>query len=240
MADIFQKFALVVPTLNEAENIILVLNRVVAALSRVPVAWEIFVVDDKSNDGTGEVVRRYARSNSRVRLLERSARQGLAGAITYGWSHTDADLIGVIDADLQHPPELLPKLIDEVCNGFDIAIASRYLEPRSMEGWNPARQALSRLSVLASVPVQKATLRVKDPLSGFFVLRHECIAGLHFQGAGFKLLLEILAKGHINSAKEIPFKFAMRHRGASKADAMTGVYYLSLLCKLSRQAVFRR
>ena len=150
------------------------------------------------------------------------------------------NLIGVIDADLQHPPELLPKLINRVCNGFDIAIASRYLEPRSIDDWSPARKALSRLSVLASVPVQKPTRRVKDPLSGFFVLRHECIAGVHFQETGFKLLLEVLAKGHINSVTEIPFKFATRHRGTSKAGAMTAFYYFWLLCKLSREAFFGR
>jgi dolichol-phosphate mannosyltransferase len=240
MARIYQKFALVVPTLNEAENIILVLNRVIAALSRLEVPWVILVVDDESNDGTPEIVRRYAESESRIRLLERSSQRGLAGAITHGWSHSDADLIGVIDADLQHPPELLPKLINGVCNGFDIAIASRYLEPRSIDGWNPARKALSRLSVLASVPVQKPTLRVKDPLSGFFVLRHECIAGVHFQDTGFKLLLEVLAKGHINSVTEIPFKFAIRHRGTSKAGATTAFYYFWLLCKLSREVFFGR
>src|SRR5260370_37369375 len=110
----YKKFALVVPTLNEAENIVTVLDRARQALSQLPLAWEILVVDDDSMDGTSEIVRRYGETHSAVRLLERRARKGLAGAITYGWKHTDADILGVMDADLQHPPELLPELVARV------------------------------------------------------------------------------------------------------------------------------
>src|SRR6266849_2320627 len=104
----YKKFALVVPTLNEAQNIVTVLDRAREALSQLPVAWEILVVDDNSTDGTAETVRRYSESHAGIRVLERRGQKGLAGAITYGWKHTDADLLGVMDADLQHPPELLP------------------------------------------------------------------------------------------------------------------------------------
>src|SRR5579863_4617299 len=106
-----RKLALVVPTLNEAENIVSVLDRTREALSQLPLAWEILVVDDDSTDGTAETVRRYSETHSEIRLVERHAQKGLAGAITYGWKHTDADIIGVMDADLQHPPELLPELV---------------------------------------------------------------------------------------------------------------------------------
>jgi dolichol-phosphate mannosyltransferase len=232
------KFALVVPTLNEAGNIGIVLDRAVSAMSQFRMPWEILVVDDDSTDGTGEIVRRYSEAESRVRLLVRRRQRGLAGAICYGWAHSNADLLGVMDADLQHPPDLLPLMISESYNGFDVVIASRYIKPHSMDEWNPARRALSRLSVLASTLVQKPALRVKDPMSGFFVLRRECITGLDFQSAGFKLLLEILTRGHVTSATEVPFKFGPRHLGTSKAGAMTAVHYLSLLYKLSRELVF--
>ena len=89
------------------------------------------------------------------------------------------------------------------------------------------------MSLLASKPVQKPFLAVKDPMSGFFVLRRICISGLDFQPTGFKLLLEILARGHINSVTEVPFKFAPRHQGKSKANLMTAVHYLSLLWRLT-------
>ncbi len=235
-----KKFALVVPTLNEAANIVTVLDRAREALSQLPLAWEILIVDDDSTDGTSEIVRRYSGAHPEIRLVERHAQTGLAGAIAYGWEHTDADVLGVMDADLQHPPELLPDLVTRVCQSSHIAIASRYLHANSMAAWNLPRRMISRLSVLASKPVQRSGLRVSDPMSGFFVLRRECIAGMEFQSAGFKLLLEILAKGRIRSVAEIPFKFGTRSGGKSKADGMTAVHYLSLLCRLSREMVFGR
>ena len=234
----FKKFALVVPTLNETENIVTVLDRAREALSQVPLVWEILVVDDHSTDGTAETVRRYSETHSGVRMLERQSEKGLAGAITYGWMHTDADVLGVMDGDLQHPPELLPELVRRVCQGSDIAIASRYLQADSMEEWSLPRRTISRLSVLASRPVQRSELRVRDPMSGFFVLRRECIEGLSFQPTGFKLLLEILAKAHIRSVAEIPFKFGTRSGGKSKANGMTAVHYVSLLYRLSRDMIF--
>ena len=235
-----KKFALVVPTLNEAENIVMVLDRARKALFGLTLTWEILVVDDDSKDGTAEAVRRYSQAHTEVRLVERRAQKGLAGAITYGWEVSDADLVGVMDADLQHPPELLPELVTRVCQGSDIAIASRYLCADSMAAWNLPRRLISRLSVLASKPVQRSGLRVRDPMSGYFVLQRECISGMEFQAAGFKLLLEILAKGNIRSVVEIPFKFGPRSGGKSKANGMTAVHYLSLLCRLAVKMVFRR
>lgn len=228
-----RQFALVVPTLNEGGNITTVLERAVAALSNLGTDWEILVVDDESTDGTTDLVRVYALSQPRVRVLQRYKQRGLAGAITFGWENTEAELVGVMDADLQHPPELLPILLGEIRNGADIAIASRYLKPGSMDQWNPVRRLLSRLGVVASKPVQPPRLHVQDPLSGFFVVRRECVEGINFQEAGFKLLLEILARARITSVSEIPFKFAVRTCGRSKANAMTAFHYFVLLCKLS-------
>lgn len=225
--------ALVIPTLNEAGNIKPVLERAAAALCDSMASWEIVVVDDESSDGTADIARQFAASECRVRVAERHGQRGLAGAITYGWSQSDADVLGVMDADLQHPPELLPALISAVESGADIAVASRYLTSKSMEGWNPLRRMVSQLGVLVGRRVEPPGLAVQDPLSGFFVVRRECIAGLDFQQAGFKLLLEILAQGRIRTAREIPFKFATRTQGKSKANAMTAVQYLLLLCKLS-------
>lgn len=228
-----QRFTLVLPTLNEAGNVTVALERAVAALSQEKLAWNILVVDDESTDGTPDIVHRFVQSENRAGLIVRHAHRGLAGAITFGWAHTDAELVGVMDADLQHPPELLPALLNEVRNGADIAIASRYLKRGSMDDWNRVRRLLSHIGVLASKPVQPATLHVHDPLSGFFVVRRGCIAGIKFQETGFKLLLEILARGRISSVAEVPFKFSIRKCGSSKANVMTAVHYFLLLCKLA-------
>ncbi len=232
MTSTAEKFALVIPTLNEAANIEPALARAVAGLSEVTTPWEILVVDDISEDETCGIVRRFSASEPRVHLLPPRGRRGLAGAITYGWANTTADLIGVMDADLQHPPELLPILVQQLLKGADVVIASRYLRPDSMADWSASRRIISRAGVLASKPVQRPNLKVADPLSGFFVLRRRCIEGIAFQTTGFKLLLEILARGRVKTVVEVPFKFAVRHGGASKANAMTAVHYFSLLCRL--------
>jgi len=229
----YRKFALVIPTLNEEGTIQSVLERVCETLSKTQCDWEVVVVDDSSSDNTARVVEDYRQHEPRVRFVVRTAERGLAGAITHGWSQSDADLVGVIDADLQHPPEVVGTLLEQIAKGADIAIASRYIRPGSMDDWNPVRKMLSRVSVLASVPVQRVELNVEDPLSGFFIVRRECIAGLDFQKTGFKLLLEILAKGRLCTVVEVPFRFGIRLRGNSKTSIMTGLHYALLLCKLS-------
>jgi dolichol-phosphate mannosyltransferase len=234
-----KSFALVVPTLNEAGNIDKVLNEITNALSATEYEYEIVVVDDGSTDGTLEKVRGWTRQDSRIRLLSRAGERGLAGAVLYGWSHTQANLLGVIDADLQHPPELLPKLL-QAAEQADIAIASRYAQNDGTKGWNPLRAAVSRLSTLAAEPlISKKNLRVTDPMSGFFAIHRRCIERIAFQTTGFKLLLEILVRGRIQTVREIAYKFGLRKAGRSKASASVAFHYLHLLGRLSLDLVLR-
>jgi dolichol-phosphate mannosyltransferase len=233
-----KKFALVIPTLNEAGNIEPLLNRVQAALQPLSLGYEIVVVDDGSQDGTQEAVSTYVATNPQVRLLVRKNQRGLAGAVLHGWRHTDADWLGVMDADLQHPPELLPALLAALHNGADIAIGSRYVRQNRIPGWNPIRQAISRVTTWITLPFQRK-VRVADPMSGFFLLRREVIEGVHLQPQGFKILLEILVRGRIRSAVEVPFQFGLRHAGKSKADVTVAFHYFSLLGKLSRDLIFK-
>jgi dolichol-phosphate mannosyltransferase len=233
------RFALVVPTLNEAGNIDKILGATTAALAETEIEYEIVVVDDGSTDGTVERVREWAGRDPRIRLLSRTAERGLAGAVLYGWSQSEADLLGVIDADMQHPPELLPQLLKAV-EGADIAIGSRYAHNDGTKGWNPLRVAVSRLSTLAAAPlISKKHLRVTDPMSGYFITHRRCIEGLPFQTSGFKLLLEVLVRGRIHKAREVPYSFGLRHAGISKANASVGFHYLHLLGRLSRDLVLR-
>jgi dolichol-phosphate mannosyltransferase len=233
-------FALVVPTLNEAGNIDKVLSELTDVLSGTQYDYEIVVVDDGSTDGTVEQVRDWSKRDSRVRLLSRVGERGLAGAVLYGWSQSQANLLGVIDADLQHPPELLPELL-KAAEQADIAIASRHAQNHNgTKGWNPLRAAVSRLSTLAAAPlIYQKHLHVTDPMSGFFVIHRRCIEGLTFQTTGFKLLLEILVRGRIRKALEVPYNFGLRHAGRSKANATVALHYLHLLGRLSRDLVLR-
>ena len=229
-----EKLALAVPTLNEAGNIERLLTEVQQVLDPLERSYEIIVVDDGSEDGTPEIVRQYGESDRRVRLLSRNHERGLAGAVLHGWNHSDGELLGVIDADLQHPPDVLPLLLEAMDHGNDIAIASRYVAKDGVTGWNPLRVAISRASTWATVPLQRKGVRIKDPMSGFFVVRRDAIDGIEFETKGFKLLLEILVRARLRSAREIPFHFGRRHAGKSKASASVAFHYLHLLGKLSR------
>ncbi len=230
-----QKLALVIPTRHEAKNILVLLARVTAALDAAGARYEILVVDDDSRDGIAQLVSALARTDSRIRLLVRRGQRGLSGAILHGWQHTDAEILGVIDADLQHPPELLPSLLGAIRDGRDLAIASRYACGGSLPCGNPLRRIFSAAAVWATQPLQRHSLRARDPMSGFFLVRRHCLEGIPFQKSGFKLLLEILVRGRIGSLEEIPFSFGRRLAGRSKAGVKVAFDYLALLARLYRQ-----
>ena len=229
-----EKLALVIPTLHEGGNIPTLLGEVRAKLEPLGVSYEILVVDDDSCDGTAEVVSAISREDSRVRLLVRKGERGLSGAILHGWLHTDATILGVMDADLQHPPGLLPKLLAAILEGRDLVIGSRYAKGGNCGEWNPARKLISSAAVWATWPLQRPRLWARDPMSGFFMVRRQCVQHVEFQRTGFKLLLEILVRGRVQTMKEIPFIFGRRRVGASKANLKVAVDYASLLVRLYR------
>jgi dolichol-phosphate mannosyltransferase len=236
------RLALVIPTLREAENIRGLLGHIRSVLDPVGIDYEILVVDDDSRDGTEEIVAAIAADDPRVRLLVRKGERGLSGAVLYGWRHTDAAILGVMDADLQHPPELLPALIAAILAGNDLAIGSRYTQGGVLGAWNPVRKLLSKAAVWVTWPIQRSGIRAKDPMTGFFMVRRECLDQIEFQPTGFKLLLEVLVRGRIRSVKEVPFAFGSRYRGASKANFKVGWDYAKLLARLyaSRFSLRRR
>jgi dolichol-phosphate mannosyltransferase len=233
------QLALVIPTLREAGNIRLLLDRVRDALDRCGVAYEVIVVDDDSRDGIEPIVEEIAARESRVRLVVRRGEHGLAGAVLHGWAATDAPLLGVMDADLQHPPELLPRLWAALDAGADLVVGSRYACGGSLQGWKPARHLISRLAVWTTLPLQRGGLRARDPMSGFFLVRRSCMEGIAFQQAGFKILLEILARAELRSVVEIPFDFGRRYAGRSKARMRVALEYFLLLVRLYRQRAQR-
>jgi dolichol-phosphate mannosyltransferase len=224
----------VVPTLGEAGNLDLLLRKISAVLRCTEIPYEILVVDDDSCDGTEEVVSAIAVHDPRVRLFIRKGERGLSGAILHGWQRTDAAILGVMDADLQHPPELLPRLLAEIRNGHDLAIGSRYAGGGRLGEWNPVRKLISTAAIWFTWPLQRPWLRAKDPMSGYFLMRRHCVQNVMFQPAGFKLLLEILVRGHIQSVQEVPFTFGRRSHGCSKAGFRVAWEYLLLLVSLYR------
>jgi len=223
------QLALIIPTLREAAGLPAVLERARYALNAVPIPWEIVVVDDDSGDGTEEIVRQAERRDPRIRLLVRRRERGLSGAILHGWRSSRASLLGAMDADGQHPPELLPRLIEQIRAGSDLAIASRYARGAALDGWSPLRRRISRASVRVSWPLIAAPIRPRDPLSGFFLVRRSCVEGVAFRTSGFKLLLEILVRGRVRAVSEVPFAFGARGSGRSKAGVRVAWDYVHLL-----------
>ena len=230
-----QKLALVIPTLREAGNLPALLARIRASLDPLGIHYELIVVDDNSCDGTEQIVQEISRDDPRVRLLVRKGLRGLAGAVTYGWQHSDAGVLGVIDADLQHPPELLPDLWRALQAGAEVVVASRYAPQGSLPQWNAFRHLLSQVAIRMTWPLQPPGLRVRDPMSGYFLLRRPVIEGVTLQPQGFKILLEILVRGKIGTIVEVPFSFGRRHAGESKASLRIGLEYLALLFRLRKQ-----
>jgi dolichol-phosphate mannosyltransferase len=224
--------ALVIPTLREAASLPSFLARVRAELDASCGHCEILIVDDDSQDGTLELVSSIALEDPRVRLLVRKGERGLSGAILHGWQQTHASILGVMDADLQHPPELLPRLIAEILEGSDLAIGSRYAKGGRLGEWNPLRKLISSAAVWVTYPIQRRFIRARDPMSGFFLVRRRCVDSVTFQRSGFKLLLEILVRGHIGSVSEIPFAFGCRAAGRSKANLKVAWEYFRLLVRL--------
>jgi dolichol-phosphate mannosyltransferase len=228
------RLALIVPTLREAGNIRALLQRVRDTLDPLHIQYSLMVVDDDSRDGIEAIVSEIGLEDPRVSILVREGCVGLAGAVIHGWQHTDAEVLGVIDADLQHPPELLAPLWQKVADGADLAVGSRYAAGGSLGEWNASRRFVSKVATWLTRPLQRRCARAHDPMSGFFLVRRSCIDGIGLQNSGFKILLEILARGRIRNLAEVQFDFGTRQAGASKASLRVAIEYALLLLRLYR------
>ncbi len=223
------ELTIVVPTLNERENV----PRLVERLDRVlrGIAWEAVFVDDDSDDGTLEVLHDLARRDPRVRYIHRIGRAGLSSACLEGMASSSAPFLAVMDADLQHDERLLPDMLEALRGDeADLVVGSRYVEGGGMAGWSGPRKMLSRIATLLAKPVLH--VRLEDPMSGFFMLTRALYrrSMRRVSGQGFKLLLDILASaaGAVR-VKELPFEFRTRVSGVSKLDSLVMYEYFLLL-----------
>ncbi|MEM2855514.1 MAG: glycosyltransferase family 2 protein [Candidatus Nitrosocaldaceae archaeon] len=233
LSSIKRKLSIIIPTYNESDNIIKLIEEINSSLLTNNIEREIIVVDDNSPDGTGFIVDEYAkRVNYTIRVLHRKGKNGLASAIIDGISIAEGENILVMDADFSHPPSLIPLMLKELEHN-DLVIASRYVNGGRIVGWPLKRKLLSNLAKKIAELILKID-GIKDPLSGFFGFKKSIISMTKFDGLGYKLLLEIIIKVHNASIKEIPYTFTNRKSGASKLDITTIMDYLRSIWRLYR------
>jgi len=224
--------SLVIPAFRERENITPLVQRIGRALEGVD--YEILIVDDDSRDGTEELVAELSRHYP-LRLVIRRDKKGLASAVVDGFGLADARAIGVMDADLQHPPEILPSLLRALDGGADMAIGSRYVAGGGCEGWGLMRRVISRGAGFLAHLFLPSTRGIADPMSGYFMLRPQVIEGADLRPTGYKILLEVLVAGRPSRVAEIPFTFVTRTAGESKLRLSQQVDYLRQIASLMRR-----
>ena len=224
--------SVVVPTYNERENVLAVLDGVRRALAG-HYTCQIIVVDDNSADGTAEAVRRAAEGDSSITLLVRPAKMGLASALVDGFKMAQGKYLVIMDGDLSHRPEDLPGLLDRLADS-DIAVGSRYVPGGRTLGWPLQRRIMSRLAATAARTW--LGIDVRDVTSGFAAFRRESVVPLlpTLNATGFKLLVEILARSRDATVVEHPIVFVDRRLGRSKFDGGEVVAFLSLCLTLRR------
>jgi dolichol-phosphate mannosyltransferase len=223
------EITIVIPTLNERDNVPVLIERIAAALDGI--VWEAVVVDDNSKDGTIEVVRALARRTPRIRGLRRIHRRGLAGASLEGMLASAAPFVALIDADLQHDETRLRDMVEILRRGeADVVVGSRYVDGVETGGLSEVRHKGSRLATWLAQRLLKAPLT--DPMSGFFAIRRDVVDQVapQLSDQGFKILLDILASApEPLRIREVPYVFKPRLHGESKLDAAIVFEYLGLV-----------
>ena len=228
------KFSLVIPTFNEGQNIREIVSSLSELLDRaIPANYELIVVDDDSPDRTWELAAELIADYPQLRVMRRETERGLATAVVRGWQAARGEILGVIDADLQHPPEILLKLWDEMEKGAELAVASRNVEGGGVSEWRLARRFLSRGAQMLGLAILPEVIgRLSDPMSGYFMVRRSSIVNKQLNPVGYKILIEVAARGQIRWISEVGYVFRERVAGASKVTWKQYVEYIQHLVKL--------
>jgi dolichol-phosphate mannosyltransferase len=224
---------IVIPTYLEAENLRPLVIRISEGMSKATGSYEIIFVDDDSRDGTDRIIGELSDFGYPVRLITRISERGLSAAIIRGFSEANGESLVCLDADLSHPPEAIPALLECLADrGVDFVLGSRYVPGGSTdEHWGLLRWVNSKIATALARPLTS----VKDPMSGFFAIRrtvYERAAPLN--PVGYKIALELLVKCNCSMIREVPIRFAQRQFGESKLSLAERLNYLRHLIRLLR------
>ena len=217
--------ALVVPTYNERDRLSELVRVIFEVYRSAGVDGELVIVDDNSPDGTGRLADQLALQFP-IRVIHRQGKLGLGTAVIDGFNASDAEYVGVIDADLSHPPELVPRMLRAIQDAHaDIVIGSRYIPGGGTKNWELSRVLMSKFACLLA----RGLTPVKDVTSGFFLIRRELARGVTISAGGFKICLELLIRSAPALVIEVPYVFAGRTAGKSKMNLAEAMGYLKQL-----------
>ncbi len=227
------------PTFNERRNLAALIEQLTSLLdAELGDDYELIVVDDDSPDRTWELAAELAATRPKLRVLRRETERGLSTAVIRGWQIARGDVLAVIDADLQHPPEVTVQLWRAMVKGADLAVASRHVEGGGVSDWSLPRRLLSRGAQLLGLVLLPGVLgRVSDPMSGYFMVRREAIAGVAMSPLGYKILVEVIGRGRVRWIAEVGYVFRERAEGQSKVTWRVYLDYLRHLVRLRMSAL---
>jgi dolichol-phosphate mannosyltransferase len=224
------ELVIVIPTFNECDNIIPLLDKLARTLEGV--LWEVVFVDDDSTDGTVAELERVCTGDRRVRSVRRLGRRGLASAVVEGILSSFAPFVAVMDADQQHDERLLAPMLDALRRDeADIVVGSRYLAEGGLGDWSKGRRTISKAATRLSRVVLRGR-NLTDPMSGFFMLKRAAFDASvrRLSQEGYKILLDIVASSPASARiKELPYVFGLRQHGESKLDGLVILDYVTLL-----------
>jgi dolichol-phosphate mannosyltransferase len=215
--------SIVVPTYNERDRVAVLVAGLFAAYEAEHLDGELIIVDDNSPDGTGRVADELAATWPRLKVVHRAGKLGLGTAVIAGFDAASAPVVGVIDADMSHPPTILPRMFAVMREtNADVVIGSRYVEGGGTRNWPLSRLLMSRGACLLAVGLTP----VRDATSGLFLVRRDLARGVRIKAGGFKICLELLVRGRPSSVVEVPYVFENRTAGESKMNLKEALGYL--------------
>jgi dolichol-phosphate mannosyltransferase len=214
--------ALVAPTYNERDRLPELVRTIFDSYQANSIDGEVVIVDDNSPDGTGAVADELAQRYP-ITVVHRAGKLGLGTAVIEGFAAAEAQFVGVIDADLSHPPDLVPRLLRVLQeHDADMVIGSRYIPGGGTSNWETSRVLMSKFACLLA----RGLTPVRDATSGFFLMRRERARGVTISAGGFKICLELLIRSEPRVVVEVPYVFRARTAGESKMNWKEAAGYL--------------
>lgn len=229
------ELSIVIPSFNEGPNVVEITKRIQASLNPLGCQYEICFVDD-SHDETTMLLEALSKKFNEVHYVHREHGSGLATAVVEGFRKTCGMYIVVMDADLQHPPELLPQITKRLVEGIEVVIPSRFVNGGSDGGLSPVRKFVSWTArVIGQISIRRLR-RISDCTSGYFGIQRSVIENVELDPIGWKILMEILVKGRYNTVHELPYSFVERNAGESKMSIREQWNYLRHIVRMIRKS----